>query len=201
MGYTVYKVVFEGDILPGFGQLEVQKKLAKLFAADTAAAGRLLMDGNMEIKRNVSLSEAKSAVRKMAKIGAICYVVPAEISDDTVPNVELKNIPGSVSSKPGMPTAAAFAAYFEKKERHRENDAGFPHELAVQEITEPGRNTTQPRNKSFLMKQGFDKVIEEEIAGQDETESAQRVEITDVNKICDMQRIARQMLAQKRLYE
>jgi len=119
MDNMTYKIVFEGDLMPGYGQQAVQGKLAKLFHIDIAMAGRLFIGKQREIKRGISFDQAKKYIRAMSKLGALAFMVPQEEDDTVVPKPDGN---GGFTDT-GSFEASAFEAYFENK-AVKQNDAG-----------------------------------------------------------------------------
>lgn len=74
MSDLFYKVIFEGDLLPGHNQSEVQKKLAILFKLSIEKTGKLFSGRQYAIKRNLGLRQAKKYVKGLAKIGVLGYI-------------------------------------------------------------------------------------------------------------------------------
>ena len=111
MDNVMYKVVFEGDLMPGFEQADVQRKLAELFHIEIAMAGRLFIGKQREIKRGISYDQAKKYVRAMSKLGALAFMQPHEDEDTIVPepnaNIDFTDT--------GSFQVGAFEAYFENK--------------------------------------------------------------------------------------
>jgi len=111
MNDVMYKVVFEGDLLPGYEQAPVQKELAKLFHIEIAMAGRLFIGKQREIKKNISFDQAKEYVRVMSKMGALAFMLPQEEDDTVIPESGGSNIFESTAER----KANAFESYFESK--------------------------------------------------------------------------------------
>lgn len=108
MNDMMYKIVFEGDLLPGYEQAVVQKQLAELFHIETAMAGRLFIGKARDIKTNISFDKAKEYVRAMSKLGALAFMLPHEEDDTVVPDPEAYVNTGTSRSN-------AFESYFESK--------------------------------------------------------------------------------------
>lgn len=172
---TVYKVVFEGDVLPGFGQLDVQKKLAELFAIDVKIAARLFMGKQLELKRGVSVEDAKKHMRALARIGALTYILPDERDMDmTDSRFDLENSGrfdmiemdqrDEPEEDPDATMEAAFTAYFESREKRdlTTTDSKFL-------VRDPDEMTNPPVPESDYQN-------------------------TDVNRVQQMQRLTRQIL-------
>ena len=116
MENVVYKIVFEGDLLPGYEQPVVQKKLAELFHIDTAMAGRLFIGKQREIKRGISFDQAKKYVRAMSKLGALAFMLPHEEDDTVIPQPD----ENGAFTDTGSFEASAFEAYFENKAKEQQ---------------------------------------------------------------------------------
>ena len=76
-----YKVIFEGDVIPGKDRSEVQREMAKLFNVDAEKASRLFSGRQRKLKSGVTLSQAKKYVRALAKLGALAFIEPHEEED------------------------------------------------------------------------------------------------------------------------
>ena len=118
MNSVMYKVVFEGDLLPGYEQAAVQKKLAELFHIEVAMAGRLFMGQQREIKKYISFDQAKEYVREMSKLGALAFMLPHEEDDTVIPEFNGNNVPENTGSS----KVSAFENYFENKVVEKEDD-------------------------------------------------------------------------------
>jgi len=215
----VYKVIFEGDVMPGFGQLDVQKKLGELFAIDMSATSRLFMDKQLEVKRGVSLEQAKRHVRAMARIGAITYLIPCEDSQMAMP---AGNGDGTFTDS-GSFQADAFTAYFERKLSDKTMDIEVDED--AHEIMDPDATIDVSRLydaeisgatvQSPESDEGTHEIVDPDAttdisylygsagsgAVAQSAGSVEDSEITDVSKVKAMQEITRKMLAQKKLYE
>lgn len=75
MTKSFYKVVFEGDLLPGHGQAEVQKKLAALLKLNEATARGLFTGKTLTMKDKLELPQAKRYALALAKFGVMSYIV------------------------------------------------------------------------------------------------------------------------------
>lgn len=78
MSEQLFKVVYEGDIIPGNNKPLVRKKLAQLFKIDEQRAERFFTGVTREVKRNVPVALAKKYVKALAKLGALSYMLPQE---------------------------------------------------------------------------------------------------------------------------
>ena len=79
---VLYKVIFDGDLLPGKKQADVQEKLAGLFNVDINKAAKLFSGKSHTVKSNLDLKYAKKYVRALAKLGALGYIVQEIIESD-----------------------------------------------------------------------------------------------------------------------
>jgi len=122
MNDTMYKIVFEGDLLPGYEQPAVQEQLAKLFHIEMAMAGRLFIGKQRDIKRNISFEQAKKYVRAMSRFGALAFMLPHEEEETIVPQPLEK----SSFTETGSFEAGAFENYFENKSVREEETFEVP---------------------------------------------------------------------------
>lgn len=116
-----YKIVFEGDLMPGYEQQKVQHKLAELFHIDMTVAGRLFIGKQREIKRGISFDQAKKYVRAMSKLGALAFMLPHDDDDTIVPKPDANG----AFTDTGSFEAKAFEAYFESKAASQDGDGTF----------------------------------------------------------------------------
>lgn len=116
-----YKIVFEGDLLPGYEQPKVQQKMAELFHIDMTVAGRLFIGKQREIKRGISFAQAKKYVRAMSKLGALAFMLPHGEDDTIVPKPDADG----AFTETGSFEAKAFEAYFESKATRQDDDSTF----------------------------------------------------------------------------
>ncbi|MCW8962195.1 MAG: hypothetical protein OQL16_00270, partial [Gammaproteobacteria bacterium] len=137
---VLYKVVFEGDLLPGHEQSDVQKKLAKLFGVDSKTAGKLFSGKQHKVKSQLNLKQAKKYVRAFAKLGALGYIEQEIIEQEVVEQeiVEQKVVgkdgplalPPDKFTETGSFDVAAVRAFFEKQEEKKaELDKSARHEI------------------------------------------------------------------------
>ncbi len=116
MAKSFYKVVFEGDLLPGHSQEEVQKKLAALLKLDKATASGLFAGKTLTMKNKLDLPQAKKYALALAKFGVMGYIV----QDTAEPTESTSKAPtsGKEPSNTGFTVnstvdIAAVKAYFE----------------------------------------------------------------------------------------
>ena len=121
MDDVMYKIVFEGDLLPGYEQAVVQKALAELFHIEMAVAARLFIGKQREIKRGVAYDQAKKYVRAMSRLGALAFMLPDDEEETIVP-ISNDNV---AFTKSGSFEGEAFAAYFENKANKSHYDDTF----------------------------------------------------------------------------
>jgi len=122
MDDVMYKIVFEGDLLPGYEQAAVQKKLAELFHIEIAMAGRLFIGKQREIKKYISFDQAKEYVRAMSKLGALAFMLPHEEDDTVIPESDISDVFESTNSS----KVSAFENYFENKAVNEEETFEVP---------------------------------------------------------------------------
>jgi len=121
----LYKVVFEGDLLPGQDQLAVQKKLANLFGVDVKTAGKLFSGKEHKVKSNLDLKHAKKYARALAKLGALGYI-EQEVVEYAEP---IKSQEGNFTET-GSFNITAITTFFEEQEAKKaEKDKSARHEI------------------------------------------------------------------------
>jgi hypothetical protein len=122
---TLYRVVFEGDLLPGQQQANVQRKLANLFGVDAKIAGKLFSGKQHKVKSNLDIKQAKKYARAFAKLGALAYI-EQEVVELTEP---LKSEDGTFTET-GSFDVSAVRAFFDKQDAQKvENDKSARHEI------------------------------------------------------------------------
>jgi hypothetical protein len=130
---VLYKVIFDGDLLPGKKQADVQEELAGLFNVDINKAAKLFSGKSHTVKSNLDLKYAKKYVRALAKLGALGYIVQeiVESEQHITPEPENDNF-----TQTGSFDVAAMRAFFEGKEAKKaENDQEASHAiLSIDEL-------------------------------------------------------------------
>lgn len=145
MDNASYKVVFEGDLIPGQRQDQVQKNMAKLFKKQDVQVAHYFSGQSFDVKRQLSFELAKKYVRAMAKIGALAYIQiqDADKQVTTAPDHDVFTETGSFSVEALTPkepeqeaavshddttvpvdmvgalTSNAFATFFERQAEQR----------------------------------------------------------------------------------
>jgi len=131
---VLYKVVFEGDLLPGHDQAVVQKKLAGLFGVDSKLAGKLFSGKQHKVKSNLDLKRAKKYARALAKLGALGYIEqevvereqPVDLKEDNIFQVQEDD----KFTETGSFDVTAVRAFFEDEDNKKaENDKSARHEI------------------------------------------------------------------------
>ena len=118
-----YKVVFQGDLLPGHDRDQVQSRLAELFGVDTSAARKLFSGQPHRVKSHLDLPSAKKYALALAKLGAFGYI-EQEIVEHGQPQVveETSGMPETSFTETGSFDVSAVRAYFEKQEAKKAED-------------------------------------------------------------------------------
>lgn len=70
MSAEQYRIVFDGELVPGMSADVVRSNLAMLFKSDSAKVDRLFGKGPINIKRDLSASEADRYVQALERAGA-----------------------------------------------------------------------------------------------------------------------------------
>ncbi|USE37459.1 DUF805 domain-containing protein [Endozoicomonas sp. SCSIO W0465] len=91
MDDSLYKLIFEGETLPGFEERKVRKNLNELLNADKAKLKQLFSGKPIIIRKNLTASDIRHYERAMMKAGAQCRIV-AMTSDEELPPTPLENI-------------------------------------------------------------------------------------------------------------
>jgi len=125
-----YKVVYEGDLLPGQEQPAVQKRLAHLFGVDVGTAARLFSGKQHKIKTHLSLEQAKKYTRALAKLGAMGYIEQEIIQHKEVQPKNQLDMPPEKFTETGSFDVRAFREYFEEQEaKLSEDEKSARHEI------------------------------------------------------------------------
>ena len=124
---VLYKVVFDGDLLPGKNQADVQEELAGLFGIDINKAAKLFSGKSHKVKSNLDLKYAKKYVRALAKLGALGYIVQEIIESEQ--HVTPQPIDDNFTHT-GSFDVSAMRAFFDGKEAKKaESDEGARHDI------------------------------------------------------------------------
>ncbi|WP_257266145.1 DUF805 domain-containing protein [Endozoicomonas sp. ONNA2] len=91
MDDSFYKLIFEGETLPGFKERKVQKNLKALLNADKSELKRLFSGKPTIIRKNLTALEIRPFERAMVKAGAHCRIV-AMTSDEELAPTPLETI-------------------------------------------------------------------------------------------------------------
>jgi hypothetical protein len=118
-----YKVVFQGDVLPGHERQEVQTRLAELFGVDAKAATKLFSGEPHKVKSQLDLSSAKKYTLALAKLGALGYIEQEIVEHDEQQAVEQQSrMPDASFTETGSFDVSAVRAYFEAQEAKKAED-------------------------------------------------------------------------------
>lgn len=131
-----YKVVFQGDVLPGHEQEAVQARLAELFHVNTQDAAKLFSGKQHKVKSNLDLDSAKKYAKALAKLGALGYIEQEIVEHAEEPvaaatEQQVAEVPGSDSdtaftetgsfvTETGSFDVAAVRSYFEAQEQKKQ---------------------------------------------------------------------------------
>jgi hypothetical protein len=102
MNAGTYKVVFEGEILPGSNGEDVKRQLATAFGIDAPTLDRLFAGRPVVIKRGIDRETAMKYKNAFAKAGAVCRIEPVgEPAGSTPPaDVEPPTTPPRTQPEP-----------------------------------------------------------------------------------------------------
>lgn len=172
MDDLLYKVMFEGDIIPGKEQSVVQGEMAKLFGVETGKVGRLFTGKQRKLKSGLTLDQAKKYVRALAKLGALAFIEPHE-EEDKKP-IEVKD-PDSQFTHTGSFDVSAFRAYFEKQEAEK-NQPETDHEFLDLDHIDISRGDGFNTQDEVYSKEEQEATEEPDTAEPDTAEQADTVE-------------------------
>ncbi|TNF98750.1 MAG: hypothetical protein EP297_07265 [Gammaproteobacteria bacterium] len=110
---SLFKVLYEGDVLPGKTQPDVQTAIAQLFGVDSKKLGRLFTGKPRKLKSGLTFDEAKKYVKALAKLGALAFIAPHE-EGDKAPDAR-QNLEEQFTNS-GSFNANTFKAHFERLE-------------------------------------------------------------------------------------
>ena len=106
-----FKIVFRGDIAPGFAMMEVRAKLQELFRIDGQAVSKLFMGRPVAIKRNLDEATAKKWCDIMLKVGALAEMVSEQPAATE-----------SANAQPGVPEIPENSENTASRESEAEDD-------------------------------------------------------------------------------
>ena len=125
-----YKVVYEGDLLPGQERPAVQRRLAQLFGVDVDTAAKLFSGKQHKIKTHLNLEQAKKYTRALAKLGAMGYIEQEIIQHEEIQPKKQLDIPKEKFTETGSFDVRAFRDYFEEQEaKLAEKEKSARHEI------------------------------------------------------------------------
>ncbi|WP_422461380.1 DUF805 domain-containing protein [Endozoicomonas sp. ALB115] len=99
MDDSFYKLVFEGEILPGFKERKVRKNLKELLNVDKAELKHLFSGKPVIIRKNLTASEIRPYERAMIKAGAHCRIL-SMTSNEELPQTPPETIPEQEQKQP-----------------------------------------------------------------------------------------------------
>ena len=129
-----YKVVFQGDVLPGHEKEAVQTRLAGLFHVNAQDAAKLFSGKQHKVKSNLDLESAKKYAKALAKLGALGYIEQEiiEHAEEQVAGAEEQVVEptdvseteftetGSFVTETGSFDVSAVRAYFESQDQKKQ---------------------------------------------------------------------------------
>lgn len=90
MEETLYKLVFEAKLQPGFKEKTVRKNLQSLFKADKSKMERMFSGDPIIIRKNLNEEKIRKYERAMVQAGACCRILSVKGSEELPPlNPEL----------------------------------------------------------------------------------------------------------------
>jgi hypothetical protein len=142
MDDSLFKVLYEGDVLPGKTQYDVQAAIAKLFGVEPKQVDRLFTGKQRKLKSGLTLDQAKKYVKALAKLGALAFIMPHEEGDNMLEQAQ--NIEEQFTNS-GSFNANTFKAHFERLEA-KKNQPEADHtilDLDQMDSGEAGKTETQ----------------------------------------------------------
>lgn len=85
MDEAFYKLIFEGETLPGFKEKHVRKNLKELLNADKEKLNRLFSGKPVVIRKNLSADDIRPYERAMMKAGAVCRIFSISGDEELAP--------------------------------------------------------------------------------------------------------------------
>ncbi len=85
MDDVCYKLIFEGETLPGFKGKNVRKNLKELLNADKEKLKQLFSGKPVIIRKNLTVNEIRPYERAMMKAGAHCRILAINSDEELVP--------------------------------------------------------------------------------------------------------------------
>ncbi|MFK0572462.1 DUF805 domain-containing protein [Endozoicomonas sp.] len=85
MDETFYKLIFEGETLPGFKEKHVRKNLKELLNTDREKLKRLFSGKPVIIRKNLTADKIRPYERAMIKAGAACRIISVNGIEELAP--------------------------------------------------------------------------------------------------------------------
>ncbi|WP_152554151.1 DUF805 domain-containing protein [Endozoicomonas elysicola] len=85
MDEAFYKLIFEGETLPGFKEKNVRKNLKELLNADKEKLNRLFSGKPVVIRKNLPADDIRPYERAMMKAGAVCRILSINGDEELAP--------------------------------------------------------------------------------------------------------------------
>lgn len=106
MDHSFYKLIFEGETLPGFKERKVRKNLQALLNADKTALKSLFSGKPTIIRKGLKASEIRPYERAMMKAGARCRIL-SMAGDEELPPTPLETILEEDQNQPAKPAGSS----------------------------------------------------------------------------------------------
>ncbi|WP_419534810.1 DUF805 domain-containing protein [Endozoicomonas sp.] len=85
MDDAFYKLIFEGETLPGFKEKHVRKNLKELLNADKEKLNRLFSGKPVVVRKNLTADQIRPYERAMMKAGASCRILSTNGDEELAP--------------------------------------------------------------------------------------------------------------------
>ena len=82
MDETLYKLIFTGEILPGFKKRQVRKNLKKLLNADRKKLNLLFSGQPIIVRKDLAADQTRPYERALIKAGAVCRIVAIDSGEE-----------------------------------------------------------------------------------------------------------------------
>lgn len=88
MGETHYKLIYAGDIVPGFERDDVWNNLQALLSADNTTMDQLFSGQLVVLRKNLTTDQIRPYKQAMENAGAVCRVLPVDNEPPAEDNIQ-----------------------------------------------------------------------------------------------------------------
>ena len=144
---TTYKLIFRGDIVPGYAMADVRAKLKELFRLDDALLAKLFSGRPVAIKKNLDEATANKWCELLQAAGALVESVP---ESGSAPPAEAAAPGQARASRTPPPSGGADVAGAAAGAEGEESGAGANYGLALSPVGADVLNPSERRDSTAV---------------------------------------------------